>query len=208
MLAPGGFDEFQIGVPFQDNGFYTVGESYDPNGEIFTTDGFAAVGSNYYFPNGTSFAAPLVAGAAAMVLQAHPTWTAAQVKSAVVNYAAAVATDDFGDPLDVQEVGNGLLNAGAAVGATVTAVPSTLSFGYLKSGTALPLPIAITLSNFGSSAVSLVPSVTAGMNGTTTRDGDDLARVERQRARGQRRQTGHRDPDGVAGRFGERFGRI
>ncbi len=161
LLAPGGFDPNQSLYPSATNGMYTAGQSYDPNGEVFTTSGFAAV-------NGTSFAAPMVAGAAALVLQAHPTWTAAQVKSALVNYtqAGVVTTDINGVPMDVQELGNGLLDANAAVAATVTAAPSTLSFGYLATGATFPKTITVTVTNSGSAAVTLAAKVTPGVSAT------------------------------------------
>ncbi|HUB83497.1 MAG TPA: S8 family serine peptidase [Bryobacteraceae bacterium] len=155
IVATGGFDGYQSLSPSATNGLYTAGESYDPNGVLFSTNGFAAA-------NGTSFSAPLVAGAAAMVLQAHPTWTALQVKSALVNYAAqTVTSDDNGNTVDVQQIGGGLLDANAAVTASVTAVPSTLSFGYVSSKTTLPLTIPVTVQNNGSQSVTLAVAVTA-----------------------------------------------
>jgi uncharacterized protein (TIGR03437 family) len=160
MVATGGFDPNQAYLPSATNGFYTAGQSYDPNGELFTTDGFAAA-------NGTSFSSPLVAGAAALVKQAHPSWTAAQIKSALVNYSAQdVTSDDNGNPVDVQWIGAGRLDANAAVTAAVTAAPSTLSFGYLASGTTLPKTIPVTVKNNGSASVTLAIAVTAGIAAT------------------------------------------
>jgi len=165
LVATGGFDGYQSAYPSATNGMYSVGQSYDPNGELYTSNGYAAA-------NGTSFASPLVAGAAAMVLQAHPTWTAAQVKSALVNYAAQTVTaDDNGNTVDVQEIGAGLLDANAAVTATVTAAPATLSFGYLSTNTTLPKTIPVTVTNNGTASVTLAVAVVAGAStsGTTVK---------------------------------------
>ena len=160
MVAPGGFDVWQLTYSSTGNGMYTAGQSYDPNGELFSTDGYIAA-------NGTSFAAPLVAGAAALLLQAQPKLTAAQIKSALVNSAAqSITADDDGDQVDVQETGAGLLDANAAVtaaGAGVTAVPSTLSFGYLATGATLPKTIPVTVANNGSASVTLTVGVTVGI---------------------------------------------
>jgi minor extracellular serine protease Vpr len=132
---------------------YTAAQSYDPQGDVYSSTGYAA-------GDGTSFSAPLVAGAAAMVKQHHPTWTAAQIRSAIINNAVqAISTDDasLGSPLgvDIQSFGAGLLDAGAAVNATVTASPVSLSFGILS---ALPQTKPIQLTNNGTSAVTLAIS--------------------------------------------------
>lgn len=157
LVATGGFDP----SAFLGSGMYIPVQSYDPNGELFSSNRYAAA-------DGTSFATPLVAGAAALVKQAHPSYTPAQIKSALVNStSASVTTDDFGDIVDTQEVGAGLLNAGAAASATVQASPATLSFGYVT--TALPAAIPVTLTNSGSQSVTLAVSVTANaaVSGTT-----------------------------------------
>jgi minor extracellular serine protease Vpr len=132
---------------------YTAAQTYDPQGAVYSSSGFAAV-------DGTSLSAPLVAGAAAIVKQHHPSWTAAQIRSAIINNAVqAVSTDDgyTGGLLgvDIQSFGAGLLDAGAAVNATVTASPVSLSFGILS---ALPQTLPLTLTNKGTAAVTLAIS--------------------------------------------------
>ncbi|MFG2333369.1 S8 family serine peptidase [Streptomyces sp. NPDC048604] len=67
----------------------------------------------YQGMSGTSMATPHVAGAAAIVKQRHPDWTAQQIKAALVSSA------DSGVPGDVREVGGGRLDVKAAVDQTV-----------------------------------------------------------------------------------------
>jgi uncharacterized protein (TIGR03437 family) len=155
------------------SGMYMATQSYDPNqlysgGTDYSANGFWAA-------SGTSFATPLVAGAAALVKQAHPgqTLRGTQIKSLLVNSASqsAVLTDDFGDPVDAQWIGAGLLNAGAAAGASITIEPSTVSFGF---PTALPVSKTLTLTNIGTSSATLtatvnccsVNAVTSSVSGT------------------------------------------
>ncbi|MFG2774328.1 S8 family serine peptidase [Streptomyces sp. NPDC048350] len=59
--------------------------------------------------SGTSMAAPHVAGAAAIVKQRHPDWTAQQIKAALVSSAESSV------PGDVREVGGGRLDVKAAI---------------------------------------------------------------------------------------------
>ncbi len=71
-------------------------------------------GDPFIVSAGTSFSAPHVAGAAALLLQRHPTWTAKQVKSALMSTAGPA----FADTALTQEAsvllqGAGLVNVGA-----------------------------------------------------------------------------------------------
>ncbi len=142
-------------------GIYTAAQRYDPNGDLFSANGYTGIGG------GTSFSTPMVAGAAALVKQAHPDFTATQIKSALVNSAAQdTATDSYGDGVDVESIGAGRLDAGAAVKTTVTAEPSTVSFGFLKTG-ALPVSRAITITNKSTASVTLALAVVSGTKPAT-----------------------------------------
>ncbi|MFC9306553.1 S8 family serine peptidase [Streptomyces sp. NPDC057011] len=78
----------------------------------------------YQSMSGTSMATPHVAGAAAIVRQRHPDWTAQQVKAALVGSA------DTAVPGDVRETGGGRLDVKAAVDTTVTGAPAVQGGAY------------------------------------------------------------------------------
>jgi uncharacterized protein (TIGR03437 family) len=139
---------------------YMATQRYDPLGEMFSADGYAVA-------DGTSFATPLVSGAAALVKQKHPGFTAAQVKSALVdNASTAVTHDDSGDSVDVRWLGAGLLAADAAVAASITSDPATISFGSIKAATALPMTRQLTIKNSGAASLNLSLAVApAGASG-------------------------------------------
>ncbi|MFC7549323.1 S8 family serine peptidase [Plantactinospora sp. GCM10030261] len=73
--------------------------------------------------SGTSMAAPHVAGAAVLLRQAHPEFSPAQVRAALVGSAAPLA--DLGPT----QQGAGRLNVAKAVDARLIAEPATLSLG-------------------------------------------------------------------------------
>jgi uncharacterized protein (TIGR03437 family) len=144
-------------VPTQSFDAYDTSEIFNPytspwETELYSANGFMAV-------DGTSYSAALAAGAAALVIQAHPGLRGTEVRSLIVNSSAqTVATDDSSNPVDAEWIGAGLLDAGAATSATVTAEPATVSFGILQSGS-LPISKTITLTNISSGSVTLAPKV-------------------------------------------------
>jgi uncharacterized protein (TIGR03437 family) len=156
IVATGGWDPSY----YLYGGFYVPTQSFDAyDSPLYSANGFMAV-------DGTSFSAALTAGAAALVIQAHPGLRGTQVRSLIVNSSAqTVTTDTDTNPVDAEWIGAGLLDAGAATSATVTAEPTTvggsgatISFGILQSGS-LPISKTITLTNIASSSVTLAPKV-------------------------------------------------
>ncbi len=95
----------------------------------------ASPGGGYSTLSGTSMAAPHVAGAVALLLQRHPSWTPAQVKSAL----ALTGDEAFADDLKSEELstvrgGGGVVNLPRADNPLVFAAPVALSFGLLGPG--------------------------------------------------------------------------
>ena len=143
-------------------GIYTATESLDPTGDLYDPTGYTTV-------EGSSFAAAMVAGAAALVKQANPGFSAAQIKSALVN-TASVNSNDIVDnsnsgELLITSVGAGKLNAAAALAPGATVVPATVSFGWVPVPNSPPSPVPLTVTNTGKSAatfkISVVPDSAA-----------------------------------------------
>ncbi len=130
---------------------YMATQKYDPNGAMYDPSGYTAA-------SGTSFAAPMAAGLAALVKQKYPDFTALDLKSAVV----ATATQDLTEgsqAADSIASGNGLLNGGNALATTVTTDPATVTFGAIGQTTTLPATRQVAIHYFGTSAATLSLSV-------------------------------------------------
>ena len=170
LVAPGGGTWGFNRLP----GMYMASESYDPWSGEYNSDGFMAA-------QGTSFSAPIVAGAAALVKQAHPGFTPAQVKSALANTAAqTILTDDTPQSshapyaADAQWFGAGRLDVAAAIASTVTVAVtagaqdtryvSSISFGVADTKS-LPLARQLTITNTGAAPVNLTLAVAASHGG-------------------------------------------
>jgi Subtilase family len=83
-------------------------------------------GEHYTSASGTSMASPHVAGAAALLSQAHPGWRAEQLKSALTS------TTPPHPQARVWDQGTGRLDLGRAVTQPVYATPGSVGFGYLR----------------------------------------------------------------------------
>lgn len=85
--------------------------------------------------SGTSMAAPHVAGAAALVLQRHPDWTPAQVRSALMTTAKEdLPLATAGTPVDVLDRGAGRIDLTKAVDPGLTLDLPSLSAGERAAG--------------------------------------------------------------------------
>lgn len=102
------------------------------------------------FLGGTSMATPHLAGAAAVVRGIHPDWSAAQVRSAVVNTAQeGVLRHPETDVVtkDAQIVGSGLLDVNAAGLAVAGLDPVSTSFRSLSGGAGRSLSRTMVVTN-------------------------------------------------------------
>jgi minor extracellular serine protease Vpr len=123
--------------------FYTAAETLDPAGELYNPTG-------YTITQGTSFSAPLISGAAALLEAARPGLTVDQYRSLLID-TADTAYAVPGTQALVQQSGGGFLNMLSALNATAAAVPVSLSFGAGGSigSTHLNLTQTLTISNVG-----------------------------------------------------------
>ena len=132
---------------------YSAFQRNDPIGAQFDESGFGT-------SSGTSFAAPMVAGAAALVKQARPQFSPQQIRSALVNTATKVVTSSSGGAVGVLAQGNGLLNVAAAVQSPLTVSPVSISFGPQPPGTLLNSNNNLNVTNAQASADTFEASVT------------------------------------------------
>ncbi|MET8528219.1 S8 family serine peptidase [Micromonospora sp. NPDC005172] len=119
----------------------------------------------YRLDSGTSMAAPHVAGAAALLAQKHPTWSAGQIKDALMS--TTVPTPDY----SAYRAGTGRLNVAAAYHQDQIIATGSVDAGLVRwSPRTQPQRITrkITYTNTTSSAVTLALSVDGTDAPTTT----------------------------------------
>src|SRR5205085_6848253 len=92
--------------------------------------------------SGTSMAAPHVAGGAALLRQRHPTWTVADVRSALELTGAPVRSGAREVP--VTREGGGRIDLVQADDPRVFAAPTSVSFGLLRAGSRATRRLALT----------------------------------------------------------------
>ncbi|GLW66142.1 hypothetical protein Arub01_43860 [Actinomadura rubrobrunea] len=107
-----------------------------------------ALDTHYTSASGTSMATPHVAGAAALLLQKHPGWTPAQLKSALVGSAAPVDGDAF-------ERGAGRLDVAAATTGPVVSLQAAPHLGASAYPGHAPLKTELRWASRSASTVRL-----------------------------------------------------
>ncbi|WP_165974296.1 S8 family peptidase [Nonomuraea deserti] len=111
------------------------------------------VDDHYTSLNGTSMATPHVSGAAAILLQQHPGWTPAQVKTALTASAQDVGAT-------VYQQGAGRLDVARAVGQNVQAGQATADFGFHRFPIDGDLSRTLSYTNSGDQPVTLALTAT------------------------------------------------
>ena len=129
-----------------------------PGGNIWSTVPVAQ--GSYANLSGTSMAAPHVAGAAALIRLAHPSWTVEQVKTALMN-TATVLTDptSAGLPYSPRLQGAGRINVYDALQNDVTVTSqlngqAAVALGSVESWKTDPITFPLVLHNSGSADAS------------------------------------------------------
>ncbi|WP_081884049.1 S8 family serine peptidase [Micromonospora parva] len=119
----------------------------------------------YYVDSGTSMAAPHVAGAAALLAQKHPTWSARQIKDALMS--TSVRTPDY----DAYQAGSGRLNVAAAYHQDQVIATGSVDaglVGWSPGSTPQPIRRTITYTNTTDSPITLTLSVDQGASPART----------------------------------------
>jgi minor extracellular serine protease Vpr len=124
---------------------------------------------------GTSMASPHLAGAAALLLDLHPGWSPADVKSAMVTTADRPVTDHVTGalPTGVLTRGGGRLNVEAASQAPTRFDPASVSFGVFEGNRSVEAERLVTVSGATCTAAVDGPGIVS-VAPATVGDGQQL----------------------------------
>ncbi|GAA3375350.1 S8 family serine peptidase [Streptomyces sannanensis] len=170
VLTVGAVDRDDSTAPFSSRGPALISHTLKP--EIAAPGvgiSAAAAGGRgpyaYRSMSGTSMATPHVAGAAAIVKQRHPDWTAQQIKAALVSSAKTSI------PGDARETGGGRLDVKAAIDAQVLGAPAVQggTFNWPQSN-GDRTTVEIPYTNTGDQPVTL----DLALQGVTGNDGTGI----------------------------------
>jgi minor extracellular serine protease Vpr len=119
--------------------------------------------SCWAFFQGTSMATPHISGSAAVVIDQHPDWTAADVRSSIVNTAVRGVLKDVTTGKTIVDnpnvIGAGLENLFNAVRAKVSLDPVSVAFGAVPSGSGQSRVREITIKNLSGSTATFALSI-------------------------------------------------
>ena len=139
--------------------------------------------------SGTSMAAPITTGVAALVRQAHPSWSVNRVKAAIMNTADASGAKIVG--YNSRLAGSGVVSATRAVSTVALATTAdkrdSLAFGYdqLEHGWSETKTFTITNTSNHKIPTTSPPRSTANNLGAVATVWPNHVTVQRQRQRGR-----------------------
>lgn len=152
---------------------------------------------------GTSMATPHLAGSSALLLQLHPGWSPADVKSALVNTAARVVTDHINGSTDpgVLARGGGRIDLVSADGTPLTLDPVSASFGFWSGNVSVSGSRSVSVLNVSGGDQSCSVSVTGSSFVTASPSSFNLASGDSTSVKltidaGDNQKTGSGDYDG------------
>jgi subtilisin family serine protease len=129
---------------------------------------YSSVPSGWDSFSGTSMASPHIAGGAALLLQRHPTWTPAEIKSALVLTGRPVWSDStHRHEVAPSREGGGLIDLGAADNPLIFAAPSSVSFRFLHRGQSEGLPVTLADAGGGAGAWTATVQTQTAAGGAT-----------------------------------------
>jgi minor extracellular serine protease Vpr len=135
---------------------------------VSVTSALVGSGSKGTVLSGTSMAAPMTSGTAALVKQAHPLWSGDQVKAALVNTASPGDIIGYNGRIN----GSGFLRADRATDTNSVAWTAdgldSLSYGYVPGTAAWSAVKTFSVTNTGSSPMTYNITVTQPVDATLT----------------------------------------
>jgi minor extracellular serine protease Vpr len=128
----------------------------------FGPGGFGDIVYDFQLFRGTSMASPHTAGSAALLLESHPDWSPADIRSALVNTGARVVKDSITGTIDpgVLARGGGRIDLPAADATPLTFDPASVSFGFWSGNKYVSGSVAVNVRNVSGSAKSCTVAVT------------------------------------------------
>ncbi|WP_100618172.1 S8 family serine peptidase [Bacillus cereus] len=131
-------------------------ESTVPRNFTFTDGGKPSKKEGYDIMSGTSMAAPYVAGAAALIKQAHPDWSPYEIRAALTSTAKLIK-DPNNNIVTPLAQGSGLVDIAKALEAEVLPLTNNLSFGFLQSNSGVQtITQNLKIKNVSNSSQTLV----------------------------------------------------